>query len=126
MSEANKRQVAGAHYSGTLQHWDLVSTLNIPYFPAQITRYMARWRKKNGVEDLEKALHYMDKYIEEEIYKHAFSLSSVSLFMNAQNIPVKDRNIFINLVAYQLGNFTHLDTARAAIEELLQEAKRNA
>jgi len=64
MSEANKRQVAGDHYSGELQHWDIVVARDWDYFQAQITRYLDRWKKKNGIEDLRKAQHYLDKYIE--------------------------------------------------------------
>lgn len=64
MSKANDRQVAGSHYSGELQHWDIVVARNWDYFQAQITRYLDRWKKKNGIEDLEKARHYLEKYIE--------------------------------------------------------------
>lgn len=68
MSSANERQVGGSHYKahGTaeLQHWDVVTIFKLDYFQAQITRYLFRWKDKNGLEDLEKARHYMDKYIE--------------------------------------------------------------
>lgn len=65
---ANGRQVGGKHYrkqskSGT-QHWDMVWDFNLDYFQGQITLYVMRWRQKGGVEDLEKALHFLEKYIE--------------------------------------------------------------
>lgn len=64
---ANDRQVGGDHYkTGGLQHWDLVQMFQWDYFQGQITKYLMRWRKKNGLEDLEKARHYLDKYIEVE------------------------------------------------------------
>lgn len=63
--KANSRQVGGSHYkTGGLQHWDLVAMFEWDYFQGQITKYLMRWRKKNGIEDLEKARHYLDKYIE--------------------------------------------------------------
>src|SRR5882724_10953683 len=67
-SLANDRQVGGEHYKdGTKpEHWDLVAMYGWDYFTGQITKYLMRWRKKNGIEDLEKARHYLDKYIEVE------------------------------------------------------------
>lgn len=65
--EANARQVGGQHYrtlNAQLQHWDLVAETGMGYFEGQITRYVARWRRKAGRQDLEKALHYCDKLTE--------------------------------------------------------------
>lgn len=68
MTSANTVQVGGSHYkahgSAMLQHWDMVSLLNLDYFQGNITKYLFRWRNKNGIQDLEKPLHYLDKYIE--------------------------------------------------------------
>lgn len=67
MSNANEMQVAGNHYAGKYQHWDFVNeALCGCYMEGQITRYVSRWRKKNGVQDLQKALHYAEKLIEME------------------------------------------------------------
>lgn len=67
MSTANKRQVGGSHYKkgkGAVEHWDIVVQHDLDYFQAQILRYTMRWKDKGGVEDLEKARHFLDKYIE--------------------------------------------------------------
>lgn len=65
LSEANDRQVGGDHYkTGGEEHWDRVNRLQLDYFQGQITKYVERWKKKNGVEDLKKARHFLDKYIE--------------------------------------------------------------
>ena len=70
---ANDTQVAGSHYQdagecphckGALQHWDMVAMFELDYFQGQITKYVMRWPKKNGVQDLEKAAHFLQKYIE--------------------------------------------------------------
>jgi hypothetical protein len=63
---ANEKQVGGDHYTryGDLQHWDVVHHFGLDYFQGQITRYVFRWRHKGGIEDLRKAKHYIDKYIE--------------------------------------------------------------
>jgi hypothetical protein len=62
---ANDRQVAGNHYGGGIyQHWDMVVEHKLNYFQGQITKYVMRAPKKNGKQDLEKARHFLDKYLE--------------------------------------------------------------
>lgn len=65
MSGANARQVGGDHYkTGGEEHWDRVARLGLDYFQAQVTKYVERCWRKNGIEDLKKARHFLDKYIE--------------------------------------------------------------
>lgn len=61
---ANEMQVGGNHYQTAIQHWDYVVANDLDYFQGQITKYITRWRKKNGVHDLYKARHFLEKYIE--------------------------------------------------------------
>ena len=61
---ANDKQIAGSHYKSTIQHWDYVLANDLDYFQAQITKYVTRWKKKNGLTDLLKAQHFLEKYIE--------------------------------------------------------------
>ena len=68
---ANDHQVAGDHYRTDrgIQHWDLVHMFNLDYFQGQITKYVLRWKYKHNtpagrLEDLKKARHFLDKYIE--------------------------------------------------------------
>ena len=61
---ANDRQVGATHYKSEIQHWDYVVANDLDYFQAQITKYVTRWKKKGGIEDLRKAQHFLDKYIE--------------------------------------------------------------
>ena len=65
-SNANDRQVGGQHYDKPIQHWDYVAANNLDYFAGQITKYVSRWKDKNGIQDLEKAKHFLEKYIEVE------------------------------------------------------------
>jgi hypothetical protein len=61
---ANNRQIGGIHYKKSIEHWDFVHAQGLDYFQGQITKYVCRWRIKGGIEDLEKARHFLDKYIE--------------------------------------------------------------
>lgn len=66
MSANDDPQIGGNHYRrGKYQHWDLVATLGWGYFEGNATKYVARWRfKGQPLEDLKKALHYHNKFIE--------------------------------------------------------------
>ena len=61
---ANEKQVGGSHYRSDIQHWDYVVANDLDYFQGQITKYVTRWKKKNGLKDLLKAQHFLEKYIE--------------------------------------------------------------
>lgn len=72
----NNRQVGGDHYKSNaaangLQHWDVVDLFQLDYFQGNVSKYLFRWRHKNGLEDLEKARHYLDKYIDLERARQA-------------------------------------------------------
>lgn len=59
--KANDRQVGGAHYAQEYQHWDFCVDADVPYLIGCASKYLTRWREKNGVQDLEKSLHYLQK-----------------------------------------------------------------
>lgn len=56
-------QEGGNHYQSTYQHWDWVTDIEMGYLPGNATKYVSRWRKKNGLADLKKAVTYIDKMI---------------------------------------------------------------
>jgi len=63
--KANDTQVGGLHYRTGYQHWDFViEHLENRYLEGQITKYVTRWRRKNGLQDLMKASHFLVKLIE--------------------------------------------------------------
>lgn len=64
---ANDRQVAGNHYKQfTYETWDVIIDWGLGYLDGNAVKYLSRWRHKNGLEDLKKARHYIDKLIEVE------------------------------------------------------------
>lgn len=57
----NDKQVGGDHYKGIAV--DVIRFClihNIEFSMGSAFKYIVRWRKKNGIEDLEKALHYLN------------------------------------------------------------------
>jgi hypothetical protein len=50
------------HYRAEYQHWDFVIDAGLGYLEGNATKYLARYRRKGAWrEDLEKALHYIEK-----------------------------------------------------------------
>lgn len=62
--KANDEKLVPKHYASTYIHWDLVIATGMGYLEGNATKYLARWRLKNGLEDLKKSLHYIDKLME--------------------------------------------------------------
>lgn len=64
---ANDIQVGGDHYhKQPIQPWDYVAANGLGFFEGNVVKYVTRHRVKDGVKDLEKARHYLDKLIELE------------------------------------------------------------
>lgn len=65
---ANDRQVGGNHYKQYrgMEPWDVIVFWGLGFLDGNAVKYLARWRSKNGLEDLKKARHYLDKLIEVE------------------------------------------------------------
>ena len=60
-------QVGGNHYKDLkIQPIEFIYANNIPFCEANAIKYLCRWRNKNGLQDLEKARHYIDLLIELE------------------------------------------------------------
>lgn len=63
-------QVGGGHYKDLpIQPVEYIHANALGYFEGNVIKYVSRWRKKNGVADLEKAKHYIDLLIELEARK---------------------------------------------------------
>lgn len=61
------KQVAGDHYKDLpIQPAEYIHANALGYFEGNVVKYVSRWRKKNGIADLEKAKHYIDLLIELE------------------------------------------------------------
>ncbi len=56
---ANETQVGGDHYKMKFETWDVIHAWGLGYFDGNAVKYLSRWRKKGGVQDLHKAKHYI-------------------------------------------------------------------
>jgi hypothetical protein len=119
MSEANKTQVAGDHYKSAFQHWDYVALAGIAYLPAQVSKYLVRWQKKNGLQDLKKALHFLDKFIEDEGAKYEANMARAVSFCQHNDLKQDEieQYIICSVQNYLSGNLGILQNSRLALAE---------
>lgn len=70
-TNASDEQVGGAHYKKCeIQPWDYTIANDLDYFQGSIIKYVTRWKDKGWIQDLYKARHFLDKYIETMEEKH--------------------------------------------------------
>src|SRR3974377_1857996 len=60
----NQKQIGGTHYKSKYEHWDLVIFCSMGYLEGCSTKYVTRWRRAKGIQDLQKAQHYLEKLID--------------------------------------------------------------
>lgn len=66
---ANNKQIAGSHYKSPMECWDYILANDLGYLEGTAIKYITRWKKKNGVEDILKAIHFLEKLVEVEKQK---------------------------------------------------------
>lgn len=60
-------QEGGNHYKDMpIQPVEYIHANKLGYFEGCVIKYVSRWKKKNGIEDLKKARHFIDLLIELE------------------------------------------------------------
>lgn len=70
VSESLRRQVGGDHYKKhAIQPVEYIHANKLGYFEGNVIKYITRWRDKQGVEDLRKAVHYIQLLIDLETLK---------------------------------------------------------
>ena len=55
------KQIGGKHYkSFHIQPYEFISKNNLSFFQGNVVKYVCRYLTKNGIEDLEKIIHYCE------------------------------------------------------------------
>lgn len=66
MSALNKQE-GGSHYKDyKIQPIEFIMSNNLDYLQGNVVKYICRYKNKNGIEDLKKAIHYIQIMIENE------------------------------------------------------------
>ena len=65
--KASNTQIGGSHYSDmAIQPTEFIHKNNLSFIQGNIIKYVCRYKSKGGIEDLNKAKHYIDLLIELE------------------------------------------------------------
>ena len=68
---ASMKQIGGNHYKKfKIQPAEFCYVNDIPYLEATAIKYLCRWKDKGGIQDLEKAKHFIDLLIEFQNANH--------------------------------------------------------
>ena len=68
--ETGKEDKIGSpsHYQhGSIQTIDVIEDWELGYHEGNVIKYLSRWKKKGGVEDLKKALWYLQRLIDSQV-----------------------------------------------------------
>lgn len=132
--KADETQVGGSHYNSTaVQHWNMAADLNLGYFEGQISKYMDRWKRKNGLQDLRKAQHFLAKLIEvyeaqktKEIYSLTITkvIDVLERYTNSNQFDDHQIQIICNVCTWRLIGPSNLFYAQKLLNTYieLQEA----
>lgn len=116
----NDMQIGGNHYKNQkYEHWDFATdvTFSDSYLKGCCSKYIVRWRDKNGIEDLQKALHYLDKIISLNFNTVMVNDSALRKFAEQLNEPERQIIVDMYMLNYQ--------SARQALEKLISEVSHN-
>jgi hypothetical protein len=55
------RQIGGDHYKDmVIQPFEFISKNELTFFQGNVVKYVCRYKQKNGIQDLEKIIHYCE------------------------------------------------------------------
>lgn len=118
--KANEKQVGGKHYQSEYQHWDFIFDTKLNYFSACATKYIARWRNKDGLKDLKKAKHFIEKIKELGVVDIGVgSHKNTKHFIQINHIPPEEGYLIHDIV------FGEYDTAIQRLDILIKQAEKH-
>ena len=66
---AKKKQVGGSHYKKyKIQPIEFITANEIGFIEGNVIKYLLRFKEKNGLQDLDKAIHYVE--LLKELYQN--------------------------------------------------------
>jgi hypothetical protein len=131
MNSANETQVGGDHYKIGYEHWDFtIEALENRYLEGSITKYVSRHRKKNGVQDLKKAQHFVKKLTESYargiVKPIAISapakISKIMRFSNDAKLTLNEHDVITICASW--ANVADLNRIGKLIAILIEQAER--
>lgn len=123
MSDANNRQVAGEHYKAGYQHWDWSRDIELNPMQYQISKYVTRSRKKNGLQDLEKALHFAEKELENVVAKMAKIATLTDEYFKSNQLTADETYILRRVSHLSMPDIESLEEVIVSLRGMIQNQK---
>ena len=105
-----KTQIGGTHYLKypvSPINWALDNHINAAEF--SILRYLLRYRDKNGIEDLDKAIHYVQILMRHGfITKNQDAIDRIEGFCTANRLSSHQRAALVALFEHDYTEFNHI------------------
>ena len=55
------KQIGGSHYKDmVIQPFEFISKNELTFFQGNVIKYVCRYKQKNGIQDLQKVIHYCE------------------------------------------------------------------
>ena len=55
------KQIGGSHYKNmVIQPYEFISKNELTFFQGNVIKYVCRYKQKNGIQDLQKVIHYCE------------------------------------------------------------------
>lgn len=126
--KATDKQIGGNHYKGFAIQPIVFATLN-NLNPCQysVLKYVCRYKGKNGKQDLEKALHFIDLFSEfqKDFGVQGFTIAQIDAFPISV-MEFKEKNglsgeVYCIIQYVCVGNESSLSRAKELIEGLIEK-----
>lgn len=119
-------QIGGAHYKERgVQPIEFVERNKLTFSEGCVVKYITRWRDKNGKEDLEKILHYVDFIRHFGHHKARVYTWEITVFeyIRSNNLNYFEGNVISKLCSWiNTGEEKHLDYIVTSVKELMKDA----
>jgi hypothetical protein len=117
-------QVGGNHYQSAYQHWDWAEEVGLGPMEYAATKYITRWYRKDGLQDLKKARSYVAKLMElvtnkNRVNKAVFVPGAFNRFCTLNQVVGRERDVCLLLNYWH--SYRDLEAIHMIIGDLIFE-----
>ena len=130
---ATDQQVGGKHYREmAIQPIEFILANNMGFAEGSVIEYVSRWRQKGGLEDLKKALHFLEFITESRNQiadmRHGFRVLKPTItahkYIEANAIPEQEADIIRWVYFWSHNpNLINLENAVISLQSFVEETR---
>jgi hypothetical protein len=115
------------HYSGDIQPIEFITSCNFNFKLGNVIKYISRYPKKNGLEDIEKAQWYLNWQIRthNNFYPNYLNGNiTYAEYFNSQEFNTLQKKIIVEVYNYNFsGKLEYLCNAEQLTQELMEQCQ---